>query len=154
MPNDPSKLGFEYRLPANQPSAPEFSTFAPSIIGRITSSSQDGPNRWVYGFVEVEKTKPGYGGWTPVDGGVEDVVRNLIEDMNSDTPGSYLGNGLPVNSLVTDTATFELLPIPVGAIVMIAIVSLPDEESEEEGEAETVEYWCQYENAVDGGCDE
>ena len=114
---------------------------AVTIFGRITSNSSDGSNRWSYRFIEVEKTQPGYGGWTDVDGGITGTVRNVIEDQN--TSSGTLGNGVSVDNLTSATARFLLQPIPTGTRVMITPVTLTNG---------VVEYWTQYANGVDGGC--
>ena len=111
------------------------------FFARVASSTQNGPNRWKYDFKEVEKTLPGYGGWTDRANGITGTAYNLIEDRNSLT--GTLGNGVSVSSLKTDDAEFELRPIPDGTRVMITPVTLPNG---------TVEYWTQYENGIDGGC--
>jgi len=111
------------------------------FFARVASSTQNGPNRWKYDFKEVEKTLPGYGGWTDRANGITGTAYNLIEDRNSLT--GTLGNGVSVSSLKTDDAEFELRPIPDGTRVMIMPVTLPNG---------TIEYWTQYENGIDGGC--
>jgi hypothetical protein len=115
---------------------------APRIIVRVTGNTRDGTNwRWTYNFTEVIKTAAGFGGWTDKSGGLTGTgtLRNLIEDQNGTTAGGgVLGNGVDVDNL----GTFEPQPIPTGTRIEIWAVSV----------AGATEYWCQYENGVDGAC--
>jgi len=109
---------------------------------QLTGSSADGTNRWSYSFVEVYKATAGYGGWATKSGGKSGTARNTIEDGNS--ASGTLGNGVAVSSLDTDDYTFTLQPVPDDRVVWI----------EEVDQGGTAEYWFQYENGVDGSCDE
>ena len=119
-----------------KPPAPE------GFWAQLTGSSADGTNRWSYSFVEVYKATAGYGGWATKSGGKSGTARNTIEDGNSGS--GTLGNGVAVSSLDTDDYTFTLQPVPDDRIVWI----------EEVDQGGTAEYWFQYENGVDGSCDE
>jgi hypothetical protein len=114
-----------------------------SFWGRITASLADGANRWRYSFVEVEKTVPGYGGWSQKSGGHIGAVnaRNSIEDMNS--ASGVQGNGVNVANLDTDRYTFTIRPCPSNCIVRMHEVRF----------GSTTEYWFAYANGVDGSCD-
>ena len=107
---------------------------------RVSGTPQ--PWRWTYAFYEVEKTLPGYGGWTDKVGGRTGVAYNLIEDQNADT--GILGNGVDVSNLDTAEATFAPQPIPLNTRIEVYAVTLADG---------TVEYWTMYESGVDGLCD-
>lgn len=125
---------------AVQPSTPRRSKRR--IIVRVSGNSRDGTNwRWTYSFVQVEKTAAGFGGWTDKSGGLTgtNTLRNLIEDQNGTTAGGgVLGNGVDVDNLSGLTPQ----PIPTGTRIEIWPVAV----------AGTTEYWCQYENGIDGTC--
>ena len=120
----------------SKPPAPE------GFWAQLTGSSADGTNRWSYSFVEVYKATAGYGGWATLSGGKSGTARNTIEDGNSGS--GTLGNGVAVSSLDTDDYTFTLQPVSDDVIVWV----------EEVDQGGTTEYWFQYENGVDGSCDE
>ena len=143
MTPNQDNIGREFRLPHSQPSAPDALSLAGMFVARIASATpvSGSDNQYEYGFVEVEKTSPGYGGWTDAADGTTGTAYNMIEDQNSAT--GILGNGVNADNLVTSVAEFSMQPCPVGTRVMIWAVVLEDG---------TVEYWFQYENAVDGGC--
>jgi len=109
---------------------------------KLTGSSADGTNRWSYSFTEVYKTTAGYGGWATLSGGRTGTARNTIEDGN--TGSGTLGNGVAVSNLDTDDYTFTLQPAPDDVIVRVREVD----------HGGSTEYWFQYENGVDGSCDE
>jgi len=109
---------------------------------QLTGSSADGTNRWSYSFTEVYKATAGYGGWATLSGGKSGTARNTIEDGNSGS--GTLGNGVAVSSLDTDDYTFTLQPVPDDRVVWV----------EEVDQGGSTEYWFQYENGVDGSCDE
>jgi hypothetical protein len=92
--------------------------------------------------VEVYKATAGYGGWATLSGGRSGTARNTIEDGNSGS--GTLGNGVAVSNLDTDDYTFTLQPVPDDVIVWV----------EEVDQGGSTEYWFQYENGVDGSCDE
>jgi len=109
------------------------------IIVRVSGNTRDGSNwRWTYNFTEVVKTAAGFGGWTDRSGGRTGTgtLRNLIEDQN--LTSGQLGNGVTVANLGTLTPQ----PIPTGTRIEVW--------AEVVGSA--TEYWCQYENGVDGSC--
>lgn len=118
---------------------------AETFTARITGSTRDGSNwRWTYSFTEVAKTAAGYGGWTDVSGGRTgtDTLYNLTEDQNG--ASGKLGNGVTVVSGSTPIAdtTITPQPIPTGTRVRVWPVGIGG----------AVEYWCQVENGLDGGC--
>ena len=112
------------------------------IIARISGNTRDGSNwRWTYSFVQVEKTAAGFGGWTDKSGGLTgtNTLRNLIEDQNGTTAGGgVLGNGVDVDNLSGLTPQ----PIPTGTRIEIWPVTVGG----------ATEWWCQYENGIDGTC--
>jgi hypothetical protein len=108
------------------------------FIARISGATQDGTNkRWVYTFVELEKTSAGYNGWADKTSGRTGNCYNLIEDQNGAT-GTY-GNGVASVNLV---GTFTVKPCPTGTRIMLHAVDAGG----------TAEYWFSYENAIDGEC--
>ena len=112
----------------------------------ITGSAADGTNRFKYAWSEVYKSSAGYGGWATLPGGrsgttTTNPARNTIEDVNG--ASGTLGNGVAVANLDTDDYTFTLSAAPSGTIVRMREVA----------QGSNTEYWFQYENGVDGGCD-
>ena len=112
------------------------------FIAIITGKAADGTNRWKYTFVEVEQTTAEYGGWTTLASGRSGTSRNLSEDIN-DAAGVQ-GNGVDLANLDTADYTFTIQAVPTNGLVRMW---------EAQNEAVT-EYWFQYENGVDGTCDE
>ena len=104
----------------------------------------DGDNSYAYPFTEGYQTATGYGNFATVSGGASGTARNLTEDPNDGASGTdILGNGVQFNHLATDDWTFELEPAPNGALVLMTETTV----------AGVLQYWFQYENAVDGECD-
>jgi len=119
---------------------------ATGFWAKITASSAastDG-NQWYYSFAEVEKTSAGYSGWSTLEGGRTGTneAYNSLEDMN--TAAGVCGNGVDPDNLDTDDFTFSIQPCPANAIVWMREIVVDT----------TTEYWFQYANGVDGGCDE
>lgn len=112
------------------------------FVVRITGNTRDGSNwRWTYSFTEVIKTTTGWSGWTDKSGGRtgSNNLYNLIETQNGTTAGGgVLGNGVDVDNLGGLTPQ----PIPTGTRIEIWA----------ERFGTNVEYWCQYENGIDGTC--
>jgi len=111
-------------------------------------------NRWVYEFVEVEKTAAGYGGYTTLSGGRHSndeadppiLAYNKLEDGN-DGEGREC-NGTDVDNLEGDNYSAQIEPCPDDTLVtMRTKVFIVDGEP-------VVEYEFDYENGVDGSCDE
>jgi len=120
---------------------------AEAFWARITGSTPAGDNRWTYSWEEVRKTSAGYGGWEAPEGGRtgEDDAYNALEDMNGDT--GVQGNGVDLANLDTDDYTFALQPCPAGAVVRMRPARFT-------GDGDPVtEYWFEYANGIDGGCD-
>lgn len=112
----------------------------PTFPARITSSTQDGSNlRFTYGWAEVEKTTPGYGGWVTKPGGRTGTAYNRTEDQNGAT--GLMGNGVDTANLV---GSFSVQPAPVGLPVELTPVPVASDG--------TTEFWFSYENGVDGAC--
>lgn len=114
---------------------------------RIGESGVVDANRWVYEWVEQEKTAAGYGGWTNKTNGryginVTRPARNTIED-NNDNVMYPMGNGVRPANLPEG---FTIQPCPPGVIVWMRTVIFTVD-----GTA-TTEYWFSYENGVDGEC--
>ncbi len=83
-----------------------------------------GANRWSYGFREMIKREPGYGGWRvrsdpgALNSNVIGRAYNFIE-VGNDGQGVE-GNGVNVDNL---PATFTVRPLPNGIVVPIFILS-------------------------------
>jgi len=109
------------------------------FVARVGVATRDGSNfRWNYPFVEIQKTTTGFGAWEDKPGGRSGSMRNLIESEN-DTAGLF-GNGVNSANLV---GSLQLQPIPEHTRVRVFTVT---------NAAGDGEYWCQYENAIDGAC--
>jgi len=119
----------------------------PPFWARLTGSTpiMGTYRRWLYGWMESAR---GAGGWADVDGGRASTdgsggtpdtrALNSIEANNAAT--GIQGNGVDVANLV---GTFDLVPIGVGAIVLMW---------EETDNAGNLFYSFQAVNQVDGGC--
>jgi hypothetical protein len=100
--------------------------------------------RWTYSGTRQEQTASVAttdGGWT--DSTTDETSYqcfNSIEAMNGSS-GVY-GNGVNSANLI---GTFDIIPAPVGAIVLVTpVYNQP---------ANTYIHWFQYENAIDGECE-
>ena len=117
--------------------------------GLVTASTavEDVPNQWTYTVREQRKGAPGYGGWVGKDEKNPRDVEcfNRPEDGNSDS--GVQGTGIDLDNLTGD---FAHQPIPVGSIVEVTEVRLPPAPGP--GKSETVEYWIDRMNGVDGTC--
>ena len=91
-------------------------------VFRITDSTQDGSNlRWTYTGNEVEKTSEGYGGWTDVEGGLEDqTLYSLAEDQQTgtvagdvDTDGDDYPDGFSAMP-IADGTRVVCMAVPIG----------------------------------------
>ena len=120
------------------------------FIARITVNSTYTNYRYSYSFVEVEKAEAGYAGWsivTVAKGGRAGTAYNLVEQMNS--AAGEQGNGVDRANLVDPGVyTFTIKAAPVNVLVMM--MEIPCKVAG----VWTTEYWFQYENGVDGTCDE
>lgn len=112
---------------------------------QLTADAADGnANRRSYTFAEVYKATAGYAGWATLPGGRTGTARNIIEDGNDAESATQLGNGVTVSNLTLDEADFTFEPVPTDFRVWIRTVVVADG---------TIEFWFNYENGVDGGCD-
>lgn len=114
------------------------------FFARITASSGGSTdNQWNYTFAEVHRDAvAGYEGhWYTRTGGKSGTAYNLTENMNQAT--GLCGNGVNATNLAADFPDFAIQPAPVDTIVVMYTVT---------NAASEIEYWFQYENAVDGGC--
>lgn len=130
-----------------QPSTPTVPAGCWARIGSSTAADTPARNRWLYAWVEVEKTSAGYAGWTTKTGGASGTTSsnsayNSIEDANAAT--GVLGNGVNASTLNTVDWTFTVKACPSGTVVWLTPVVLT---------GGSTEYWFAYENGVDGSCD-
>jgi hypothetical protein len=111
-----------------------------TIDALIAGAVQDGSNkRWVYSFVEAEKTSTGYGGWTTKAGGIDGDCYNRAEEINGAT--GLMGNGVTLPLV----GSFDIQPIPDGTPVRLEIVPVVGDDPE---------YWFSMPNGIDGSCDD
>ena len=119
--------------------------------GRVMAFTVVDPNQWTYTVREQRKGSPGYGGWVDKDEKNPRDVEcfNEPEDGNSDS--GVQGTGINQDNLTGD---FAHQPIPVGSIVEVTEVRLPAAPGGPggPGKSETVEYWIDRMNGVDGRC--
>ncbi len=113
-----------------------------TFFAEITSQTDAGPSQWAYGFHEVRKaTGAGYATpWQQRSDGATGTAYNLTEVING---GAYFGNGIDVENLQLSFPYFAVMPCPIGGIVVVYTILVDNDE---------LEYWFQYENAVDGEC--
>lgn len=166
-------------LPANDKSNANVGWFfgkilAANIHGGLKSpqsvnpqDSEDHINVYKYNFIQVVRdgmTQPNFypNGWKTFDGALQGLCYNTIEMNNpgfvsaidtSTTPptatGTYgaglHGNGIDTTGSVSST-NMAIQPIPVGTVVIIYSTLVKTMQGN------MTEYYCQYENGVDGSC--
>ena len=114
---------------------------------RITSATSQGNNKWTYRFTRLEKTSPGYDGWTDLVPEFSRTAYNSAEDQN--TASGVQGNGVDVSG-ADFPAGFSYQPLPVGLRVWVEEVSFGDAANK----IEVTEYWIKnFPNGIDGTCE-
>lgn len=111
---------------------------------KTTTHEPVGAAKWRYGFVEVYKIDGGYAGWIERPNGrtseTVGLLYNVAEAFNPDNGDGIVGAGY-------DTTNFPegwtLRPVPIGRLVLIAVVTIGDGSKE---------YWIDVPNVVDGTC--
>lgn len=119
----------------------------------ISSAERQGEAwRWIYQGWIAQKFGLGYGGgdgesnegWQAVDMPGPITIYNMAEAMNHSTGGApLLGNGYDTRNL--EGTQLEPKPIPIGRVVRIYRVQTLSPTLQR-----VTEYWCDWNNAVDG----
>jgi hypothetical protein len=107
----------------------------------ITGVSSLGSNQWRYSFALAKKPLPNghVSSWMPSQD-ISGIAYNMAEHINN---GNGLeGNGVDVNNLLEGWA---YQPVPAMSVVMMIQVVCSNGDKE---------YWFQFENAIDGVCEE
>lgn len=138
---------------------------SPQSVNPLDSS--DHINVYKYTFIQVIRdamTQPNYypNGWKTFDGGQQGYCYNVIEMANpgyeatidtstvpptaTGTYGAGLhGNGVDTTGSISSTG-MTVQPIPVGTVVIIYSTLVKTMQGN------ITEYYCQYENGLDGSC--
>lgn len=109
---------------------------SPASTGSVT--------KWTYDVREVQKAGTGHD-WEEKPDGLTGTAYNLIETNNAAGTG-LMGNGVTLSSYVVPDTVMYLQPVPLGTYVRCWREPVP--------ESDEVEYWFQYENGIDGECEE
>lgn len=137
-----------------QPSVPMTPYIPPPALNttrkvyRVASYTQiNSYKRWMYKLVEQEKKVAGsIAAWSDKLSATEIDAFNLIE-ANNDTSG-LMGNGVTLVNGFVDGTQLTIQPAPINTRVEAWCQTVTPASG-----SPTQEFWFQYENGVDGGCE-